>query len=244
MALAMIFPNLRKKTGTTFRKQVASIDPETKQVNFTLETPIAVQVTLNENYDFNAEISDNPVERGIDVTDNINIRPLEISLTMKQSDTPIDIENVLRGAALTGSGLLGNTIGGGVGQVGTAGLAGLLMDQANQSLARTCYNHFRTLFESKALLTIQTGLDLFENMAIQSIQFTRGPSTGRSIDFTVRLRQIRFVSALVLDVPIKSRNVSDQASKKSDLGRQESKEVTSPQRSASLALSFARLFGG
>jgi hypothetical protein len=242
MALATIFPALRKQVGTSFLRQKAVRDKETNEINFENSTPFAVQVTLTESYDFNADISDNPVEKGLDITDNINIRPLEISLTMKQSDTPIALPTII-GAAVTGAGILGSQVAGAAGQKIASGVTSLLLKKDTKGLSRTCYEEFRKLFESKSLITVQTGLDLFPNMAIASIQFNRNQNTGKSIDFTVRLRQIRLVSSLAIDVPIKKGGIADQAKKRVDIGRQETNEITDNKRRSYLVSLKKVIFG-
>jgi len=253
MALATIFP-VRKAKGPIFNQQKLNDDlpPEltngTKDLEQTNQgTAFAVQASLNETYDFNAEVTDNPVEDGIDVTDNINVRPLEISLTMRHSDTPIDLSGILRGAAVSGGALIGNQLGGSLGQVAggvaAGAYAGLLQGgTSKQGLAKTCYQQFRSYLEAGAILTIQTGLDLFKNMAITNLQIVRNQKTGRSIEFTVRLRQIRVVTSASVEIPIvRERKVNEQASARSDDGKQKTKEITGPRKS--FVKNIAGLFG-
>jgi uncharacterized membrane protein len=254
MALATIFP-LKASKGPIFNQQKLNDSLPTdltdgrKDLQEAFAGAFAVQAAINETYDFTAEVSDNPVESGIDVTDNINVRPLEIVLTMKQSDTPIDLNSVLRGAAVSAGSLIGKNLGGPIGQVAggvSAGAyAGLLQNGgAKRGLSKTAYDQFRSYVEGKAILTVQTGLDLFKNMAITSLQVTRNQQTGRSIDFTVRLRQVRVVTSSIENLPvIPERKVSDQASNRSGLGKQAAKETASTRKSVLKNFSNV-IFGG
>lgn len=241
MALTTIFPVISRK-GSTFRVQkaknaVALTEQEARQLLADAgNDAFAVQATLNESYNFNADITDNPVEEGSDVTDNINPRPLEISLTMKQSDTPISLGSAIRGAAVSAGSAAGSELGS-LGRV-AGGFAGgelsrlLRNESARRGLAQTCYEQFRKMFEERNLITVQTGLDIFPNMAIQSINFSRNQSTGRAIDFVVTLRQIRIVRAQQITINVAAeQSVSDQASATQNDGRKKSKELTDPRAS-------------
>jgi hypothetical protein len=163
---------------------------------------------------------------------------------MKQSDTPINLDGIIRGAASAVGGFIGDKIAGPLGQVagGKAGgaLTGMLLNKEGNRLSKTCYEQFKSLFEAKSIITVQTGLDIYPNMAIVGMTFSRGQNTGRAVDFTVRLRQIKVVQAETLQVPIiRQRNVSDQAGKRQDNGKQPAKEVSASKKS------FAKsIFGG
>jgi len=243
MALATIFP-LRRAKGPIFNQQKLNDDLPTELTDGTKDleqtnqgTAFAVQAAISETYDFNAEVTSNPVEDGLDVTDNINVRPLEIALTMKHSDTPIDLSGIFRGAAVAGGSLVGKTLGGSLGQVAggvaAGAYSGLLQGgTSKQGLAKTCYQQFRSYLEAGAILTVQTGLDLFKNMAIINLQVTRNQKTGRSIEFTVRLRQIRVVTSAAVEIPIiRERKVNEQATNRKDDGKQKSKEITGTRKS-------------
>lgn len=195
----------------------------------------AVDCSISEDYDFSAEVTDNPVEKGINVSDNINVKPLKISMSLIQSDTPIFLEDLIGGIAVGAGAAIGQSVGplGTIaGGVGAGALAKLMQNKATsgqvqqKTLSKTCYECFRNLLEQKAVLTIQTGLGIYKDMVIEGLRISRTPKDGRSLRFTVALRQIRIVQSQVREVraPKRSRKVGDRANPTADKGRQSVKQ--------------------
>lgn len=239
MALATIFPSFFAK-GPTFRQQKTN-DALPQGINpsaiFDLEEAFTVQASLNEEYNYSAEATQNEVESGSDITDHIKQLPVEVSMTMRQTDHPITFGSVLRGAAVSAGSSLGQRAGGALGQIGGGVAAGALTGLLSniflgQRPTLNCYEQFVSLWKAGAIMSIQTGLAKFDDMAIISLNFSRTQKSGQGMDFTVRFRQIRIVSQQNVKIPlISDLGVSDQATKTADLGRQNEKVVSGPRQS-------------
>jgi hypothetical protein len=170
---------------------------------------------------------------------------------MRQSDTPLNLSSVIKGAAVSagaaiGKSAAGNSFGQFAGGIAPNGLASLLRNTSegeNRGLSANCFEQFKNLVQQKAIISVQTGLRTFENMVITSLSVNRNSSTGRSIEFTVKMREIRIVSSqeVVISQALEL-GVNDQAQKTTDQGRQDTSEVP-PKRKSVLKAVFSGLFG-
>lgn len=93
------------------------------------------------------------------------------------------------------------------------------------------FDQLVALRDSRDIVTLVTGLKIYNDMAIESIVIPRNQRTGERLQFTATFKQIRKVSSQVVGVI--SENVAepqkDQASSEVDIGRQEPAEATAPQ---------------
>lgn len=164
---------------------------------------IEVDCTLNESYDFEAEVTDYEVEKGANVSDHRRLKPFSFSMTGVISDTPIDRD--LIGAAIAAASPV-------------LGVATSLLQAAGNLLAgdaiftRDGFNKLVRLYEvgretvrtvgglqtrQDGTFTVATKFRSFENMVVQSLRFQRDGQTGRVLPFTATFRQIRFVETQV-----------------------------------------------
>ena len=126
-----------------------------------------VDLAKTEEYSFENESTDEPVETGADVSDHIKANPNIITLTIIVSDTPIGAiaqDPTRRNAA-------GATLPG-----------------------QDAYQRILKLRDDRVTFPVVTSRGTFLNMTIKSFSETRDSKTGHSMQATVVLKQLRFVT--------------------------------------------------
>lgn len=240
MALAAIFPTkfaikplfYRQSNPGDVISNALLLSNSQRELEETYQQGFFVDAAEVEDYDFSANISRHPIEKGLKPTDSIELNPIGIALTLRHTDTPIKVTDVFSGIGTSIGAQVGQKVGplaAQVGGVAAGALTGMLRNgQGNQrTRSKSMYDQFISLWQNKAVLTIQTGLSIYRDMAIQRVSINRTPGVGKSLRFTVYLSQIRVVSSEIIEVdtPIKELNVSDKNKPQSDRGRQSLKTV-------------------
>lgn len=141
------------------------------------ETIITVDVTLTQDHQRSAEVTDSPVETGADVSDHRRVKPEVFKMRGIVSD--IDPE----------AGILG----------GIAGAATSLVSDSSRS--RDAYLTLVDLFDSDQVFTIVTSLQVYPDMVFTDLSVHIDPQTGKAIDFEATVRTIRFASSEFVDAP-------------------------------------------
>ncbi len=130
----------------------------------------AIDAALTEEYGYDAEVTDYPVEQGANVSDNIRSRPLRITIDCVVSDTPLTSMEVIR-SALAPAG---------------AGGGGLPSDDGLTKML--------AIRDAREPVTVITTLRRYENMALESLTIPRSKDTGDALRFRAVFKQIRFVT--------------------------------------------------
>ena len=131
---------------------------------------LEADVSESENYRFQGEISQLPIENGSRVADHITILPFEIELDLRFSDLPFSKFNPLKSLeAEAGRG---------------------------RSLALKLINWQR----EKKQFIVTTGLASFNSMAISSIDAPRSAADGRSVLCRTMFKEVPLVARSGLDV--------------------------------------------
>jgi len=104
----------------------------------------------------------------------------------------------------------------------TLDVSGLLVVDINKSLG-TAYDSLSALVDKRELVTVVTGLKVYENMVIESLNVDREASTGGSLPFTMTFQRIAIVKSQTATIPKSSLTGSDltqkQAQPNVDTGR-------------------------
>lgn len=127
-------------------------------------------------HEFKSEITQNPVEEGIDVTDNIRILPYKVSMSGMVSNNHIDTSIITQVKNLFGGDFSGKT-------------------------PNDYFDILLMIFESKKEITVYTKEKVYTDMAIESISVPRDRATGGALFFQISFTQIRKVSTQSVKVP-------------------------------------------
>jgi len=177
-----------------------------------------IDATLSENHTRTAQVTNNPVEKGADVTDHIQVSPIELTINVIVSESPLDVGSSVKGVGVATAG----AIAGSAAQIAAGAVLGLL--NAGNNRVVDAYDLFTRMIESRIPFTVVTGLKEYESMVITSLSIDRDNTTGRALNFTMNLKQIRLVESAVVVIPKTPPAVN--AAKRSNVGQQAKKELT------------------
>ena len=157
-------------------------------------TVFVFDATISEQHSDDANITEHPVEKGIDVTDHVQLKPSSLVLTGVITATPIDPESL----ALDAAGLI------------------------ESGRVAKLYDVLRALHAAKTPVTVITGIRTYENVLLKSIKVPRKGGGRQDIRPTLEFKQVRFVNSVSVPVPaaIVSALKRSGGSSKGKLGKQ------------------------
>lgn len=164
-------------------------------------TYLTIDATTSVTHNFDAEITENPVESGFKITDHVDVKPRVLNFQGIVSDAPISIEQAaignVAGAApgLAGVGGINRTIATGT----ISAMGGLLFNQAGNRV-NDALNALLALQEKKILCTIVTGLKSYSNMVLTAFTPTEEPRNGSALVFSATFKEIRVVQSTFIPV--------------------------------------------
>jgi hypothetical protein len=223
-------------------------------------TELHFDVVMSVTPEFVSTVTNNPVEKGADVADHIRKELDRVTLEVYVSDTPIietDLEgNNTRGGAVRSKVLnipeptptfiptpgalfnaLGSAVSGLISGAAPPTAAQVLSFSKEFDAGEECLKILEKIRDDAELVEIYTSAKVYSNMALVRIG---GPKvdkdTGGGASFTLEFKQIRLVSVAFVAAPKPS---VVQGHKMKDLGKQDAKPVTDPQK-RSLLQSFRK----
>jgi hypothetical protein len=162
---------------------------------------LAFDAVFQETHDAELEVTDNPVETGVIVSDHAYMKPLKITISAGVSDSPLH----------TPAG--GDPFG--------AGLA--------PSRSRQAFQMLLDLQKSAEPFSVQTGLKLYTNMVCTRISTSQDKDTGNVLVFEAQLREVILSQTQLVNTPTRKAGPTQrQASAKKQKGEQQGQQVTEP----------------
>lgn len=168
----------------------------------------ACDAVVSVEYTGDVEVTDHPVEKGSDISDNARPMPEVVKIHGFVSSTPISsqLRNLNPGATYP------------------APSAPQTGQQASR--AQAAFTLLKDAKDNATFLSVVTDLYQFDSMIIKSLTLTRDNTTGDSLDFTATLRHVRIVSSQIATlVP-----VTAQHGVATDKGRDSTKPATTKQQ--------------
>jgi hypothetical protein len=185
-----------------------------------ITSSIFLDATVQEEFDAPSEVTQYPVEAGVDISDHIILKSRKLSISGIVSETPYTIGAQVSGVASTVASRIGQSLGGAVGATfGAVGvgkaitMAGLLTPKSvtNQTLVpddeadtrsrnnlpgenlrlRDAIEEFMNLRESRQPVTIITGLKMYIDYAMMDCKISRDKNSGQSISVALTFMEIR-----------------------------------------------------
>lgn len=157
-----------------------------------------IDAALSEDHAFDSTVTDYPVEKGADISDNIHASPIVITMDCVVSDSPLGQVAVAR-AQQTASGGIGNVIS--FGNKVAQSLPGLGGNPVPVTYSIQAFAFLLALRNAKKLVTIRTSIGTFDNMVLTSMSVPRNKATGSSLSFKVTFKQIRLVTNQLTSIP-------------------------------------------
>jgi hypothetical protein len=146
-------------------------------VSFITIDGFPIDAAISEDHTFDSDVTDHPVETGSEITDNIQPKPIQVTLDCLVSDTPIGPIAEARGD----------------------------IDTNGQLILRPSSDAYALMIgirDKREPVTIATSLQVFENMALVSLSVPRNAQNGESLRFKAVFKQIKYITNLRTTVPV------------------------------------------
>ena len=203
--------------------------------------PLAVlDVVKDESVDYDAEVTEFPVEAGPEVTDHIQLLNPTIRLKGTISATPLDLSvalaniaagalaaysssqarsNLLNSGLSQATGIVGSALQGNASSIGSSAITGAV-DAVSRTILLNAY-------QSKTPFTLITKRMTYPNVVIKKLRFPRNEETGYALDFEMDIKQITITSTLSVQKTQTSEDVINSASSSTNLGSQTTAQASS-----------------
>lgn len=169
---------------------------------------LIIDASLKEDINVSSNITEHAVETGQSISDHISQKPLKLKIDGYISNAP----NVIFG--ILNLPLQKNSISSLVNN-----FKNLSPFSDGETPSQTAYNALMQLWKDRALITIVTQLQVFNNMVIENATFTKDETSVHRLVFSIEFKQVTFVSS---EKSLVSRTVNKALSainsKVSDLG--------------------------
>lgn len=192
---------------------------------------LVFDAVFEETHEAELEVTDNPVETGVVVSDHAFMKPLKLTISAGVSDTPLR-------------------------QIGDDRFAGMSAAEAEQvrlmlgpdaflydSRSKRAFQLLQELQARAEPFSVQTGLKLYQNMVCTSIRTSQDKDSSSALLFTATLREVIVVNTETAKYPPRKPGATArQAGPKKQKGEQQGKEVTDKAKQSGLVklLEFAR----
>ncbi len=190
---------------------------------------LVFDAVFEETHESELEVTDNPVETGVVVSDHAFMKPLKVTLSAGVSDTPLKYWQSA----------------GGTGQDAWTKQDGDDPFASDSGRVRRAYELLTELQALAEPFDVQTGLKLYSNMVCTSIRTSQDKETAGALLFTATLREVIIVYTQVVSYPPRKAGATKrQAGAKKDKGEQQGKEVTETPKKQSLGKKLLAAAGG
>jgi hypothetical protein len=183
---------------------------------------IVFDAVFEESHEANLEVTDNPVETGVTVSDHAFMKPLVVTISGGVSDTPLRRVSNDRYSPMKES---------------EAELIRQMLPDAflYDSRSKRAFQVIQELQASAQPFDLQTGLRFYRNMVCTSIRASQDKDTASVLIFEAVFREVIIVNVQTVKYKLeKGTSQSRQAGQKKDRGEQQGTEVTDQKKKASL----------
>jgi len=171
---------------------------------------LKLQLVSSEQHQWEVELTENAVEDGAPVTDHAKAKPDMLVVEGLFSDAPISLID-LASMTFEGGSRIANAI-----------------------------SFFRGLRDSRTVIKITTGYQVYESMMCVGVTLTKSSQAGKSLPIKVSFKEIRFVGTETVDAFDIAKGI---ASKAKNLGKQATSTPTEAVNDGSLGSILSRWTG-
>lgn len=144
---------------------------------------LILDASLTEVITLSSTITEHPIETKEAISDHIFKNPLKVKIEGYITDSPIKIFGILE------TPLQNNSVDKIINSINS-----FLPFQKSAKPSVQAYQLLTNLYENRQLLNVVTKLNVFKDMAIESISFNNDANTGQRLEFSAELVQVRFAS--------------------------------------------------
>ncbi len=133
--------------------------------------PIVVDASVAETHSVAGEVSDHPVESGVDIVDHYRVLPRALQIEAIITNSPLT-------TGLPGASLINSAIG---------------LIEGDTDPSSNAWEELQRFFDEAVVVTITTSLREYPNMVLTTLDVTRNSGTTNGLHFTTTAREIKFV---------------------------------------------------
>jgi hypothetical protein len=198
---------------------------------------LQLDATVSESHQRIARVTQNEIESGANVADNINLQNEKFQIQGIISEAPLP-SNDIRDIALTvqnaGFGALSGAVG---------ALSGGLIPDAGAALKRiVALIQLENFWKNKIPFTVLTGLKKYDDVVITSLTIPVNYKDGNSLRFTAQCEVIRLVESQTIDIPEERSNHSKP--KKQSIGKKTKSIANLKEQGSSILFDLFKSAGG
>lgn len=148
-------------------------------VEGTVGETLAIDASVSETHSFTAAVTDFPVEEGAAISDNVRANPVSLRIEAFISDFPLNS-----------------------GGVNALGIGSLNFNRPSKRLETSSeiVKKLRDIQTQGILVSVDTGLQHYDNMVIESFEVPRDKSLKGGIRVNFSLKQVRVVTTETVDI--------------------------------------------
>lgn len=186
---------------------------------------LQLDATVNENHTRSSKITQNEIEDGSNVADNVVLENERFSIEGIISEAPFpssDIRDIALQVQNVGFSILDKAIG---------SISGGLIPSAGATAKRViALTQLENFWKNKIPFQVITGLKKYDNVLIQNMSIPVTAKDGKSLRFKVDCQVVKIVESRTVSVP-ESALKNPSAVKKQSFGKQAAAESTTSQGS-------------
>lgn len=137
---------------------------------------VTVDASVAEGHTLEGDVTEHPVEKDSDISDNYRVRPRTVQIEGVISDTPLS------------TGFPGETL---VNSIGSA-LSGA-------SPSKTAWDQIQDYFDNAQVIDISTSLQSYPNMVLTNFSVARDAKNGQNLRFSCTAKRLRVVQIATVD---------------------------------------------
>jgi hypothetical protein len=150
--------------------------------------PIVLDASVREVHSVAGEVTEHPVEKGVDIVDHYRVQPRKFEVEFVVTNSPLD-SSLIPGLTLINS------------------IVGLVQGDADPSA--NAWAEFQRFVDDAVVLEISSSLETYPNMVLTDLSVTRTAGTTNGLHGTLSVREVRFVEtetglAIALAAPLKA----------------------------------------
>lgn len=179
---------------------------------------IVFDATLKESHSHTADVTDNPVERGSNITDNVRTRPVSLSIEGFISDYPLR-SNVVQQFA-----------------------GGAFTQRPSEDLRRSqqVLDKLIKLKDAGVLIIVTTGIRVYQDMVVTSVNVNRDKSTAHGLMLDVSMRDIRLVDTQTVQLKVREKKAEPKKKDGPKTKKEASAQTTDQVRNSAFVEAFLR----
>ncbi len=174
---------------------------------------LELDCSISESHEAAAQLSQNEVEDGSVITDNVVLSPLKLTIEGVVSKTPLGLAGLIGSAFSAAAGVAGTAGGaggarstaGGLITTGVASLGGLVAsavgaDGPNSRAPSDVYDYLLELRNRRIPFDVVTALKLYKNMVLTNVSVPRNKDNVGVLRFSATLEQVKIVTAETVNI--------------------------------------------